>query len=181
MRIATDPSELAATGEVSLVDGRFEGEGVYDGGTFALNVTLASEVGFGDLNGDGADDAAVVLATNSGGSGTFNELVAVLNIDGFASPVASQSLGDRVIIDSISVVAGRTVLDMTTHGADDPLCCPSVAESIVYVLEGSALLLLEEVEPYPTARRIRRVRVIDLPTCDWLWDSPLEVTGGIPV
>ena len=48
-----------------------------------LFVTLHNvPIAFGDLNGDGAADAAVIIATNSSGSGTFVALVAVLNDGG---------------------------------------------------------------------------------------------------
>lgn len=42
----------------------------------------------GDLNGDGINDAAVVLATNTGGSGVFIILATVLNDGGKPRQVA---------------------------------------------------------------------------------------------
>ena len=143
LRNGTYPSGWTDSGSVTLVDGTFKKS--YEDPVFTLTVRLLDEIGRGDLDGDGNSDAAVVIATNGGGSGTFHELVVVLNRDGSPFPVATESLGDRVIIDSISIVAGRIELDMTTHGTGDALCCPSSPVSRVYVLGDSGLLLLDEV------------------------------------
>ena len=43
------------------------------------SIKLADPMAFGDLNGDGASDAAVLLAENYGGSGVFVSLIAMLN------------------------------------------------------------------------------------------------------
>jgi len=141
---ATYPSEFTESGEVQLAAGAFSGPAGEDG--TAITVTFGAEMALGDLDGDGVDDAAVTLATNTGGSGTFIELVAVLYDDGVAVPVASESLGDRVGISSLAIVDGRIELDAIVHREDDPLCCPTLAVSRDYALEGSALVLVDEVE-----------------------------------
>ena len=41
-----------------------------------------SDLAFGDLNGDGVEDAVVVLVTNPGGTGRFYDLAPVLNQNG---------------------------------------------------------------------------------------------------
>ena len=43
---------------------------------------LRDPIAFGDLDNDGIDDAAVVLTYHGGGSGTFFNLLAVLNENG---------------------------------------------------------------------------------------------------
>jgi hypothetical protein len=53
---------------------------------------------FGDINGDGAGDAAVILVWSGGGSGRFASVAAVLNLNGKPVHVASRELGDRVEI-----------------------------------------------------------------------------------
>ncbi len=141
---ATYPSEFTASGEVRLSAGAFSGAAGEDG--TETTVTFGQEAAFGDLNGDGADDAAVTLATNTGGSGTFIELVALVYDNGVAVAVASESLGDRVGISSIGIVEGLIELDAIVHRDEDPLCCPTLPVSRDYALEGSALVLVDEVE-----------------------------------
>ena len=79
----------------------------------------------GDLDGDGSPDAAVVLAWNGGGSGTFFELFAVLNEAGGPRALDGQPLGDRIGLKSIVVQEGRVRLSYVGAGPDDAACCPS--------------------------------------------------------
>ncbi|HEY4509696.1 MAG TPA: hypothetical protein VJC15_01775 [Candidatus Paceibacterota bacterium] len=84
-----------------------------------------SKAAFGDLNFDGKDDAAVVLTTHMGGSGNFRELAVVLNQNGVFKHVASVDLGDRVIIENVSIQDSHIVLDMVVHGPGEGYCCPT--------------------------------------------------------
>ncbi|MCY4114092.1 MAG: hypothetical protein OXG33_09180 [Chloroflexi bacterium] len=83
-------------------------------------------VAFGDLDGDGIADAAVVLFTSGGGSGTFKHLVAVLDRDGEPVQAARTYLGDRVPVRSLTIAGGRIVAETVTHRAGDGLCCPTL-------------------------------------------------------
>jgi hypothetical protein len=72
---------------------------------------------FGDLNNDGALDAAVIVVTSGGGSGVFYSLEAVLNENGQPKYVASADLGDRIKINALSIKSGMIVVDMTNPRA----------------------------------------------------------------
>ena len=127
-------SDLAATGTVKLTAGRYEDPGS------SLTVSVAREPVLGDLDGDGALDAAVVLATDGGGSGMFVELAAVLNRGGAPVHAASAQLGDRVNVESVSIEAGAVAVQMITQGDDDPMCCPTHRVVRRYRLEGRSLV-----------------------------------------
>ena len=141
LRNGTYPSEWTDSGTVTLVEGSFELAGESIGSS--LTVRLLDEIGLGDLDGDGEGDAAVVIATNGGGSGTFYELLAVIRDDGANSTVARQSLGDRVVIESLAIVGERIELKMIAHGPNDALCCPSVPVTRTYDLTESGLSLVD--------------------------------------
>lgn len=83
------------------------------------------KIAIGDLNSDTKNDAAVVLTTNYGGSGNFRELAVVMNQNGVFKHVVSTDLGDRVIVNEISIQDDRILLDMVVHGLDDGACCPT--------------------------------------------------------
>lgn len=142
---ATYSSDYSATGEITLVDGQAEEE-IAPGSASKLVVTLIEPTAFGDLNGDGADDAAVLLASNSGGSGTFIDLHAVLNEKGEPVDAASTLLGDRIQVNSLTIEDGQIVVDMIAQGPNDPMCCPTQPVQRTYVLEGDELVLTQEVE-----------------------------------
>jgi len=79
----------------------------------------------GDLDGDGSPDAAVVVAGNGGGSGTFLELFVVLNGATGLTPIAGPVLGDRLKIERLEVREGRVTIAYLAAKPDDPLCCPT--------------------------------------------------------
>ena len=126
---------------VQLTDGRYEGEPFVPGGASRPTVVLHPEVyAFGDLNGDGVDDAVVILIENSGGSGNFRYLAAVINQDGAPVNIATQFVGDRVQVQAITIEDGEIMLNMVAHGPEDPMCCPTQEVTKVYQLQGDQLV-----------------------------------------
>lgn len=89
---------------------------------------------FGDLNNDGIKDAAVVLAWDGGGSGTFYYLAAIVNQEGKPLNVSTVHLGDSVNIKSINISSGTITLDLLTHNFRDPMCCPTKKSRYKYKL-----------------------------------------------
>lgn len=90
---------------------------------------------FGDLNGDGLQDATVILSNNNGmSSHVFYDLAVVINKDGRPYNVTTEDLGDNIVIESLSIKNGEIILRMKVHGTDDPACCPSTKKVVKYVL-----------------------------------------------
>jgi heat shock protein HslJ len=127
---------------IRLTDGMHEGEPFVEGGASRPTVTFTGVYAFGDLNGDGVDDAVAVLVENSGGTGSFRYLAAVLNQGGSPKNVATYFLGDRGQVQSVSIAEGEITVDVVAHGPDDPMCCPSQREVQVYALRGDELAQL---------------------------------------
>ncbi len=108
---------------------------------------LREPIAFGDLNDDGAEDAAVVLSYNGGGSGTFYNVLAVLNENGAPVHVASISIGDRIRLNALEVAAGVITVKMVAHGPNDAACCPTIDTVATFRLNGNTLELLSEAPP----------------------------------
>lgn len=106
---------------IELQGGEFFGDTV---GATTMRVRLTDWVAFGDLDADGTDEAVAVLAADPGGSGTFYELAVLADVNGVPVNVASQLLGDRIVMRGLSVSDGLIELAITTHGSNDPMCCP---------------------------------------------------------
>ena len=136
-------SEFAGPGNITLTDGVYQEPALPGTATVTL-VLLTESVKFGDLNGDGVDDAVAVIETDPGGSGVFFELVAVVATDEGPQQVASVSLGDRTEIRSLEVEDGIVSLDLITHGPEDPMCCPTQREQRRYRLVGGSLRTVTE-------------------------------------
>ena len=107
---------------VRLVDGKYE----TGSGADYLSVRMLDMVAFGDINADNAQDAAIVLVENYGGTGEFEYLVPIFNNDGSPLPSSGYFLGDRVAVNSLTIADDRIMLDMMMQGPNDPMCCPSV-------------------------------------------------------
>jgi len=134
-------SEFTQSGKALLVDGEYR-EPAAPGSALETVVTFTGNMAAGDLNGDGTPDAAVVLATNTGGSGTFMDLAAVVVQRGAPVNVAVGSLGDRVKINSLAIQERTIVVDMITQGPHDPVCCPTQRVVQTYQLQGDQLVQL---------------------------------------
>lgn len=109
----------------------------------AYTTRMLDALFYGDLNGDGTEDAVVFLATQSGGTGHFVEMAAVLNVDGTARNVSTRSLGDRVVIEGGTVEGGLVTLLMRVHGPEDGLCCPSQSATWSFRLEDGQWVQVE--------------------------------------
>ena len=133
-------SEWPGDGVAELKDGQYEEEIVPGAASKLVIVVYPDMYAFGDLNGDGVDDAAVVLATSGGGSGTFISLEAVVNEQGAPKHVASAQLGDRARINSLAIESGKVTVNLVTHGPNDPMCCPTQEASEKYKLQGDTLV-----------------------------------------
>ncbi|MGR8998172.1 MAG: META domain-containing protein [Gammaproteobacteria bacterium] len=123
---------IGELGTIRLDNGKFKHR--YGEGATQINEVTVEKIAFGDLNGDGLDDAAVVLTWQNGGSGTFKYLVAIQNVSGLPRQMDSILLGDRIQIREMSISDGKVALDELTFGSRDPMCCPSQSIKQTYSL-----------------------------------------------
>ena len=108
--------------------------------------TLHSIITAGDLNGDGIEDVAVVLAASGGGSGTFYSLAAIVDEGETPTLAATATLGDRIRLESLTVAEGVITVQMVTHGEGDGMCCPTLRVAQRYQLTEDGLELLSQEE-----------------------------------
>ncbi len=157
---------------VTLVDGKYEGAPFAPGSDSRPTVQRIEELAVsGDFDGDGLDDAAVLLVENSGGSGSFVYLAALMARSGGALNHGTVRLGDRVQVVAMSAEAGEIVLDLVTPGPDDAMASPSAKVRLRYRVDGETLV---EVERRDTGR----LSSADLQGPIWLL---LELGTGRPV
>jgi hypothetical protein len=150
-RLGFDQTQRLSAEMMQLTDGLFEAEQP-GSGLPSLKVSYIQGA-FGDLDGDGLEDAAVVLAADPGGSGTFYYLAPVLNRDGAPENPSNRWLGDRVAIRGLRIEAGHLLVEMLAHGPNDPQCCPSELVVNEYMLYQGQLLTLNEAAVAPLAEQ----------------------------
>ena len=122
---------------VTLVDGKHE-EGQENE---RMTAVMLPQIAWGDLDGDGLEDAALLIGENGGGSGTFVSLHAVLNRGGQAVQASSVMIDDRPRTDTLAIEGGEIVYQGVIHAPDDVMINPTLAVIEAYVLEARGLRL----------------------------------------
>ncbi|MGD0750312.1 MAG: Gmad2 immunoglobulin-like domain-containing protein [Anaerolineales bacterium] len=160
---------------VKLVNGAYtEGSG-----TTLYTVQMLDTVAFGDLNGDGVNDAAFLLAESGGGSGVFESLVTVLDVGGAPDQAWQVQLGDRVRINSLAIDSGTIRLDGLVQGPNDPMCCPSQPETQSFRLMGNTLWLTRLTSRTPDNHD--RSISINTPADGSSVTNPFTVSGSVTI
>jgi hypothetical protein len=97
-----------------------------------------------DLDGDGDQDAVVIIAAEPGGSGTFY-YVAVAELDGGAyTGSAGVLLGDRIAPQRVTFADGVVTVDYAERRPGEPMSAPpSATASKHFVYRNGVLQLLE--------------------------------------
>jgi hypothetical protein len=106
-----------------------------------LHAALLSPIAFGDLNGDGAGDAAIFLSENGGGTGSFVSVIVMLNQGGVPVQSADRLVDDRPQVNNLAIHNGLILVDAVIHGVPDPMCCPNFPVTETLLLENSRLIL----------------------------------------
>jgi heat shock protein HslJ len=176
---ATYAGLLDVDGPIALVGGQWEREPYAPDGASRPRVVVAP--GFratGDLDGDGQDEAVVVLAQSSGGSGTYNYLAALDRVDGGVRNVATVALGDRVDIRSASIDGGTLQVSVLRAGEGDAMCCPGELADLAWTLGA------EGFSPAASAGVTGRLSFDTLGNAEWVlreWNFGEAVPEGSEV
>jgi hypothetical protein len=133
-------SYLVEGQEVHLVDGRSEVEAA-PGSATKTKTSIFGKPIYGDLDGDGDEEAAILLVQDPGGSGTFYYVAAALNSNGGYGGTNAVFLGDRVSPQSMEIRNGVIFANYAERRADEPMvAAPTVAKSKYLTLKKGELV-----------------------------------------
>jgi len=165
--------------KVQLVDGRYERS--YPEGVSELYVVMSDDkFVFGDLDNDGLEDVAVIAYWSGGGSGTWRELTVLKNEMGHPLFITSKDLGDRTIINSLTIDSGVITIDMTVHGPGDAMCCPTLKKVAKYKLAGTELVeIIDETADWKTYRNEKYDIGFQYPD-SWVLDDKEALSVDLP-
>lgn len=131
--LAADP--LSASYEVegvtiTLTNGRAETR-VEEGSATMVSTEIFGEPVYGDIDGDGDEDAGVLIKQEPGGTGTFYYVAAAINNDGNYEGTNAILLGDRVAPQNIQVSGGSVIANYADRGVDEPMTAePTVGKTL---------------------------------------------------
>lgn len=189
--------DIPALTAEQLKNGQFDLPGVdgivravqFEGGVFQqgndpaqpgyVSIVMTDPVAFGDLDGDGAMDAAAVLVENYGGTGQFVSVAVFLNRGGLPVYVASHFVDDRALVNAFAVYNGEIYLDAIIHGFEDPGCCPNLPTRRALRLWENTLTLASYSSQTPTGAE--RMINIEAPVNGVEVDKIFTLRGGISI
>ena len=129
---------------VTLQDGLWEGEPFAEGGASLPHVNFVRDFHLmGDIDGDGSEEAAVLLAAGSGGTGENIYLAVVGLRDGQLVNLDTVLLGDRVQVRKAGILEGRLFVDLLRAGPQDAMCCPGELAMVGWALKNGKLEALQ--------------------------------------
>ncbi len=127
-------------GPVSLSNGRWEGNPYVEGGASRPTAGLVDNVYYtGDLDGDGAQDAVVILWRSGGGTGENTYVMVMARQNGEIKNIGAALIGDRVKLRSGKIDDGKIILEVLQAGENDAMCCPTMLATRTWSLQGGQL------------------------------------------
>jgi len=125
---------------ITLKNGRWVGKPFVVGGSSRPAVGLIEDfILTGDLNGDGKNEAVVLLWENTGGS-TIYKYLAVTGIRNNKPYTLDTALvGEHVQVRAGRIVDNMIELDVIQHGPGDAACCPTQKATRYWDLDASGL------------------------------------------
>ncbi len=109
LKNATYSGVTEAGASFTLAGGRWEGQPFAPGAASRPSVTFVRDFRLvGDLDGDGAEEAVVLLAANAGGSGEMSYVAVVGRPEGTLTNLATAPVGDRVQVRAAAMTDGAS-------------------------------------------------------------------------
>lgn len=178
-RTGTDPLNTTYRIEnrpFTLVDGHHESLAAPGSATKVSTAVWEPPV-FGDLDGDGDEDAALLLTHDPGGSGTFYYVAAAVNADGRYLGTDTVLLGDRIAPADLEIHNQRIVVNFADRHPTAPMhTTPSRDRTVALMVQHGQLLAstlpgdIESVTPgwVTIGHEVRSFRPGDGHTAWWL-------------
>ena len=161
---------LANIGDrVSLVDGKWQGRPSASESPIRPIVQLLEPLRIiGDMNGDGVEEAVVLLNLSTGGTGQLVHIAVVGRRRGRVENLATRMIGDRVQIRDVRIRDQKLFVDLVRAGAQDAMCCPGEVATQAWTLAKNGTLTAVAPTEKPS-----RLTLETLGSVEWIlksWD-----------
>lgn len=160
---------------IKLTDGAYSG--VVEGSE--LQSQVLPGIQYGDLNGDGIDDAALLLAENTGGTGNFVSLIVVFSRDDRFQQATGVLIDDRPMINEMVIANGVVKIKGQVHAPDDPVVNPTTTIYAEYSLFGERIVQTRLTSAYDGG--VEHAIYIDSPVDGEEVSGTIQVRGSMPI
>lgn len=174
LRNASLSSPVEAGRLITLVNGRYVGEPFVAGGASRPEITLLEPVAFGDLDQDGMNEAAAVIVSNTGGSGSFYTLEIFDNQGGSPAQMASFDLGDRIKIRGIGIQKGTIFIESVIPAEGESISQPTLLTLSSYALANGQINMTNTRTLGSVAGQNSEVALSDIADISWQWVAYLD-------
>ena len=144
--VAADPLNATYTiegSEIRLAGGRSELQ-TAPGSAMRTRTLAFGKPVYGDLDGDGDEDAAVILVQDPGGSGTFYYIGVALGVTGGYRGTNAVLLGDRVTPLKVGIRNGVIFIDYRDRKPEESMAIPpSIGKSAYLTLKNGHLTAIK--------------------------------------
>ena len=142
--------------KITVKDGEYSKETPQDGYTDRIYFKIL-KVAYGDLNGDGKDEAAILSVCNTGGTGNFTEGFVYGIKRGKPSLIGRIPGGDRAYggLYGAEIADGILFIDNYEAGDGGASCCPELTVRTQYKVKAGKLAVFKTGKPqelYPKER-----------------------------
>lgn len=174
-----DTTYLVEGEEFHLVNGSAKKE-IAPGSATVNELTVFGEPAFGDIDGDGDEDAVVILVNNPGGSGSFFYGALAINVDGKYRGTDAILLGDRIAPQTYQIVDDHAEINYAVRKVgEDFTVPPSVGQSLFLKYDPKTFRLMQ-IEPNFSGEANPAVMKLDMQPWTWLKTDLADKTEIIP-
>lgn len=132
-------------------------------------LSIIGEPAYGDIDGDGDEDAVLVLVNEPGGSGTFYYAAMAVNDEGKYKGTDSILLGDRIVPGELSIVDGKAVINYIDRSTDEIFTAPpSIDKSLTLQVDVESLRLILVANDFEGEAD---ANVMTLDMKPWIWQK----------
>lgn len=179
-QVKNAPYQLGATDVLQTVQ---LANGVYQQGKAGdadfVDARVTDFIALGDVDNDGVGEAAALVSENYGGSGVFVFLALYSLQTDAAVFESSVFVDDRPQINGIAIEHNEVRLDVTTHGTDDPMCCPTFHSTRHYRLVNGQLDMTDYATFTPDGKP--RTITIESPGNGTPVSGSVQIQGNVAV
>ena len=169
---------------VTLVEGLSETEIIPDSASKIITQYFGNELPI-DLNNDNREDRVFILTQETGGTGTFFYVVAVLNTEKDWKGTHALFLGDRIAPQTIEVNKNPNGNDVIAvkyldRGIDEPMSTQPSIEKTIWLQFDLESMSFAEIEQNFEGEADPDVMTLDMKTWEWIKTSYNNDTEVVP-